>query len=188
MYAIGKKIEDISFEMYHKGDIKKSSLSEYKGKWLILFFYPADFTFICPTELKDLCRMYDKFVKLGAEVISISRDTAFTHKAWLESDDELSSIKYPMASDLKGSLTRYFNVFESEDALSLRATYIIDPEGVVKSSEVNDNSIGRNVEETYRKLTAAIFVSKNNGKVCPANWNINKESLKLPNLTILKDQ
>lgn len=199
MIKVGSKIADINyevadgenlldFEIFHNNDITKTSFSKYEGKWLVLFFYPADFTFICPTELEAFADKYEDFKKLGAEVISMSKDTAFVHKAWHKENKGISKIKYPMGSDFKSNITRTFNVGEDEmnEGLPLRATFIIDPSGVVKSMEVNDNSIGRNVNETFRKLQAAIFTSKHKGEVCPVNWSPEKKSLKLPDLTILK--
>lgn len=183
---VGKRIDNFSFEVFKDGDIKRVDLNSYLGKWLVLFFYPADFTFICPTELESLADKYDLFKSEGAEVVSMSRDTAFVHKAWHESDKRIGKIKYFMGSDISGSITRYFDVFETEDKLALRATFIIDPKGIVKSAEVNDNSIGRNIDEILRKLQAAIFTSKNSGEVCPVNWTKSSNSLKLPTLSILK--
>lgn len=183
---IGTKIENFDFEIFHENDIKKASLHDYLGKWLVLFFYPADFTFICPTELSDLADNYEEFKKAGAEVVSISRDSAFVHKAWAEKDPRIGKINYPMAADIKGHLTQYFDVFEEQGGMSLRATFIINPEGVIKSMEVNDNSIGRNIQEVLRKLQASIFTSKNSGEVCPVNWTPKSEALKLPELSVLK--
>lgn len=186
MIRVGDNIADLKFDIFHGGDIRESSLDTYKGKWLVLFFYPADFTFICPTELEAFADMHDKFKELGAEVLSMSRDTAFVHQAWHKENKAIGKIKYPMGSDIKGHVTRAFGAFEEEDGLALRATFIINPEGVVKAFEINDNSIGRNVSETFRKLQAAIFTSKHSGEVCPVSWTPEKESLKLPDLSILK--
>lgn len=186
MIKIGEKIPNLSFDIFQNGDIKTVNFKNFKNRWLILFFYPADFTFVCPTELEGLADSYKFFKEAGAEVISVSRDTPFVHKAWHESDKAIEKIEYPMAADPKGEICRTFGTFEEEDGLSLRATYIIDPEGIVKSFEMNDNSIGRNIAETLRKLKAAIFTSKNDGKVCPLNWSPEKEALSLPSLSIFK--
>lgn len=186
MVRIGQKIPNLSFEIFQNGDIKEVNFESYAGKWIVLFFYPADFTFVCPTELEGLADSYSIFKELGAEVISVSRDTAFVHKAWHSQSSAIKKINYPMASDLKGELCEAFGTFEEEGGLSLRSTYIIDPNGIAKSFEINDNSIGRNVNETIRKLQAAIFTSKNGGKVCPLNWTPDKEALSLPSLSIFE--
>jgi peroxiredoxin (alkyl hydroperoxide reductase subunit C) len=181
---IGSKVDNFSLEAFHNNDIKKVNLSDFREKWIILFFYPADFTFICPTELIALSKNYTAFKELGAEVLSVSRDTPFVHKAWCENDSRLSGIKFPMLSDVKGKLIEYFDFFDKNEDLSMRGTAIIDPEMVIKSIEVNDNSIGRNIDEILRKLRAAIHVSKNSNEVCPVNWDITKETLILPELSI----
>ncbi len=165
-------------EAYHEDKIKKIKLSDYKGKWTVLLFYPADFTFICPTELEEVADNYDKFRELGAEVLSVSTDTAFVHKAWHDNSNAIKKIKYPMLADPTGILCRFFGTYIEKEGLSLRGTFIIDPEGNLKSYEMNDNSIGRSTEELLRKLEAAIFVSKSSGEVCPASWKPGKKTLK----------
>ncbi len=178
---IGEKIPSFKLKVYQKEEFKDVNLSEYRGKWLILFFYPADFTFICPTELEEMANKYTDFVKLGAEVISVSTDTVFTHKAWHDTSEAVKKITFPMASDMSGELFRTFGtyIYEGEDAgLSLRGTFIIDPEGILRSIEINDNSIGRSAKELFRKLQAAKFVHDHGGKqVCPASWEPGDESL-----------
>ena len=178
---IGEKIPSFKLKVYQKEEFKDVNLSEYRGKWLILFFYPADFTFICPTELEEMANKYTDFVKLGAEVISVSTDTVFTHKAWHDTSEAVKKITFPMASDMSGELSRTFGtyIYEGEDAgLSLRGTFIIDPEGILRSIEINDNSIGRSAKELFRKLQAAKFVHDHGGKqVCPASWEPGDESL-----------
>ncbi len=182
---IGNAVPNIKFNIFHNKDIYEVSLENYKDKWIVLFFYPADFTFVCPTELEGLAKAYDDFKKLNAEVISVSRDSAFVHKAWKESEPRLKDINYPMAADVKGELGEMFSTL-AEDGLSYRATIIISPERIVKSIEINDNNVGRNIQETFRKLQALTYVSKNKGQVCPLNWSPDKEALKLPEYTVLK--
>lgn len=164
-------------EAFHNNEIKKIKLSDYKGKWVILFFYPADFTFVCPTELGDLADNYEKFKELGAEIISVSTDTGFVHKAWHDNSETIKKIQFPMLADPTTKVCQAYNTLIPEEGLSLRATFLIDPEGILKAYEVHDNSIGRSSEELIRKLQAARFVNENDGKVCPMNWQPNKETL-----------
>ena len=179
MLKIGEQIPDFELDAYHRKNIRKIKLSKQKGKWLILLFYPADFTFVCPTELEDAANLYSKFKKLGAEIMSVSTDTAFVHKAWHDHSPSIQKIKYPMLADPNGKMCKAFGTYIEEEGLSLRATFIVDPTGVLKASEIHDNSIGRNMSEVYRKLQAAEFVRKNKGAlVCPANWSPGKKTLK----------
>lgn len=170
MIGIGEKAPDAVLKAFHKGDIVDIDLAKCRGKWLVLIFYPADFTFVCPTELEEAARMHEDFKREDALVMSVSTDTAFVHKAWHESSEELAAVDYPMLSDPTAKLCREFGTYMEDEGLSLRATFIIDPQGMVRSVEMNDNSIGRNMRETLRKLQAARFVSENKGKVCPASW------------------
>ncbi|MBR9699115.1 redoxin domain-containing protein [Candidatus Woesearchaeota archaeon] len=182
MICINEKAPDFKEDAFVDGEIKKISLSDYKGKWVILFFYPADFTFVCPTELGDLADNYDKFKELGAEVISVSVDTAFVHKAWHDNSDTIKKIKYPMLADpTKRVCSAYGTLIDHDkpdEGLSLRATILIDPEGIVKAFEFHNNDIGRNTEELLRKIEAAKFVEKNKGQVCPMNWKPGEKTLK----------
>ena len=165
-------------EAYQENQIKKISLENYRGKWIVLFFYPADFTFICPTELKEMAEKYEEFQKLGAEVISISTDTVFTHKAWHDSSEAIKQIKFPMLADPTGSISKAYGTYIYEEGLALRGSFIIDPDGILKTIEIHDNSIGRSADELLRKLQAAKFTKENGGEVCPANWKPGKETLK----------
>jgi len=178
MVNVNDKAPEFTEDVFVDNEIKKVSLADYKGKWVVLFFYPADFTFVCPTELGELADNYEKIKEIGAEVISISTDTAFVHKAWHDTSETIKKIKFPMLADPAMRVCKsYFTLIE-EEGLSLRATFIIDPEGVIKAFEFHDNSIGRNVDEIVRKLQAAKFVSENNGQVCPMNWKPGAETLK----------
>lgn len=176
--VIGNKIPGFEGEIYHDESFKKTHLSDYEGKWLILFFYPADFTFVCPTELEDMAENYAKFRELGAEVISVSTDTVFTHKAWHDHSEAIKKIKYPMLADPTGELSRMMGVYIEDEGLALRGTFIIDPDGVLQSYEVNSNNIGRSSDELFRKLQAAQFVREHGGEVCPAKWTPGKKTLK----------
>lgn len=157
-------------DVFHNNEIRKVKLEDFKGKWVVLFFYPADFTFICPTELGDLADNYKKFKELGVEVLSVSTDTAFVHKAWWDSSDSIKKIKFPMVADPTGKISEAYGTYIPEEGVSLRGTFIIDPDGVLKSFEISDNSVGRSTKELIRKISAAQYVRKYDGKVCPANW------------------
>lgn len=183
MIKIGQKVTDspvgnTQFEAFCEGKIQKIKLSDYKGKWLVLIFYPADFTFVCPTELQETAGCYDEFKKIGAEVLSISTDTAFVHKAWHDQSPAIKTIRFPMVADPAGKLCREFGTYIEEEGLSLRGSFIIDPESVLKAFEMNDNSIGRSAQELLRKLQAAAFVREHKGEVCPANWKPGQKTLK----------
>ena len=178
MAKIGQKVTDFEVSAYHNNDIKKIKLSDYKGKWVVLLFYPADFTFICPTELEEAATLYPDFQKAGAEILSVSTDTVYTHKAWHDISPAIKKIQYPMAADPTGNLCREFGTYIDEAGLSLRGTFIIDPDGVLKAADIHDNSIGRSGAEVLRKVQAAKFVRENKGEVCPASWKPGSKTLK----------
>jgi NADH-dependent peroxiredoxin subunit C len=183
---VGHPVPDYEFAVFQDDAVKKVRLSDYKGKWLVLFFYPADFTFVCPTELEELSKLYPEFTKLDAEIVSVSDDTVFTHKAWHDTSPSIKSIAFPMGADPAGRLSRAFGTYIQNDGLehvedeglSLRGTFIIDPDGILKTAEIHDNGIGRSAKELMRKLQAAQFVKKNGGQVCPAEWNPGDDTLK----------
>ncbi len=177
MLKIGQKIPDFSVEAFHNNEIKKINLID--EKWLVLLFYPADFTFVCPTELEEAALYYEEFKKQGAEIMSVSTDTAFVHKAWHDNSEAIKKIRYPMIADPTGTICKAFGTYIEEEGVSVRATFIIDPDGVLKAMDIHDNSIGRSADEILRKLQAAKFVRDNNGAlVCPANWKPGKDTLK----------
>jgi peroxiredoxin (alkyl hydroperoxide reductase subunit C) len=177
--VIGEKVIDREFEIYHNEKFKKTNLSKlYKDKWIVLFFYPADFTFVCPTELEDLTEVYGKLKKMGVEIVSVSTDTVFTHKAWHDHSDAIRKVKFPMAADPTGQLSRDFGVYIESEGVALRGTFIINSKGVLKAMEVHDNSIGRDANELVRKIQAAQFVEINKGQVCPAKWKPGNKTLK----------
>ncbi len=175
---INKPAPNFIAEAYHKNKIKKVSLSNYKGKWVVLFFYPADFSFVCPTELGELAKNYDEFKKLGAEVISVSTDTVFVHKAWYDTSKTINQIKFPMVADPTRKICLAYGTLIEEEGLSLRGTFIINTEGKVVASEINSNDIGRSIKELLRKLRAAKYVSEHEGNVCPVNWEEGQKTLK----------
>ena len=178
MVKINQTSPNFEAEVFHENEIKKINSNDYKGKWVILMFYPADFTFVCPTELEEFANKYEEIKTLNTEVLSVSTDTAFVHKAWHDASDTIKKIKFPMIADPTGKICKDFGTYIEEEGLSLRATFIIDPDGAIKFYEIHDNSIGRNANEIIRKLKAAQFVKENNGQVCPANWDTGKETLK----------
>jgi NADH-dependent peroxiredoxin subunit C len=178
MVKIGQPVPEFEVEAFHNEKTFKTKLSDYKGKWVVLLFYPADFTFICPTELGEAAKLYDKFKALGAEVLSVSTDTVFTHKAWHDSSPTIRQVGYPMLADPTGNLCREFGTYIEGVGLSLRGSFIIDPDGILKASEIHDNSIGRSAEEILRKLEAAKFVREHGGEVCPAGWKPGQKTLK----------
>ncbi|NQV08963.1 redoxin domain-containing protein [Candidatus Woesearchaeota archaeon] len=178
MVNINEKAPEFTEDAYINNDVKKISLADYKGKWVVLFFYPADFTFVCPTELGELADNYEEFKKLGAEVISVSTDTAFVHKAWHDNSETIKKIRFPMLADPTRRVCKAYWTLIEDEGLSLRATYVIDPKGDIKAFEFYDNSIGRNIKELLRKLQAAQFVEKHGGQVCPVNWEPGEKTLK----------
>ena len=175
---INKEAPKFSAEVFQNNEFKKINLDDYKGKWVILFFYPADFTFICPTELGSLADNYSEFQKLGAEIFSVSTDTTFVHKAWWDNSETIKKIKFPMVADPTGKICKAYQTYISEEGLSLRGTFIIDPDGILKAFELHDNSIGRSSDELLRKVKAAQFVREHGGEVCPANWKPGEKTLK----------
>lgn len=177
MITINSIVPDFEADMFQSEEIKKVKLSEYKGKWVVLIFYPADFTFVCPTELEDAQSHYEEIKKLGGEIMSVSTDTAFVHKAWHDNSPAIGKIQYPMIADPTGNISRMFGTYIESEGVSLRGTLIIDPDGVLKTIEIHDNSIGRSAKELVRKLEAAKFVREHKGNVCPASWEPGKEVL-----------
>ncbi len=178
---IGKTVPNLEFDYYQKENFHKAHFSDYRGKWTIVFFYPADFTFVCPTELEEMQANYQKFQEFGAEVLSVSTDTKFTHKAWHDHSPAIKQLEYPMIADPSGDIAETFGVLihEGDDSgLALRGTFIIDPDGVLQAYEVNANNVGRSANELLRKLEAAIFVREHHGEVCPASWKKGEKTLK----------
>lgn len=163
---------------FHQGQTKTVTLSSYRGKWVVLAFYPADFTFICPTELADLADNYAEFQRLNAEVLSVSTDTVFVHKAWHDNSPSIAKITFPMVADPNGEICKAYGTYISKEGISYRATFLIDPDGIVKWFEIHDNSIGRSTKEIIRKVKAAQYVREHGGEVCPVNWEPGSKTLK----------
>jgi peroxiredoxin (alkyl hydroperoxide reductase subunit C) len=184
MSLIGKKVEEFSVQAYQNGEFKEVSQEDLKDQWSIFFFYPADFTFVCPTELGDMADLYEDFKKAGVEVYSVSTDTHFVHKAWSDASDTIKKIKYPMLGDPTGKLTRMFDVMIEEDGLALRGSFIVNPNLEIVVEEVHSLGIGRNASELFRKVQAAQYVDGHDGEVCPAKWTPGEETL-TPNLDLV---
>ena len=176
--AINSPAPVFTAEAYHENQIKKISLKDYRGKWVILFFYPADFTFVCPTELGEMADKYEQFKKLGCEILSVSTDTAFVHIAWHDNSETIKKIKFPMVADPSHEISIKYQTLIPEEGVALRGSFLINPEGILKAYEIHDNSIGRSADELFRKLEAAKFVEEHGGQVCPANWKPGKKTLK----------
>ena len=175
---INSKIPEFKVQAYHQGEFRTVSQEDLKGKWSIFFFYPADFTFVCPTELGDMADRYEDFKKMGVEVYSVSTDTHFVHKAWHDASETIKKIHYPMLADPTGILTRAFGVHIEEQGIAYRGTFVVDPEGRIKIAEIHDNGIGRSADELLRKVQAAQFVATHPGEVCPARWKPGAQTLK----------
>lgn len=168
---INTEVLPFSSTMFHAGKFLPVTDADLKGKWSVVFFYPADFTFVCPTELGDLADNYAEFKKLGVEIYSVSTDTHFTHKAWHDTSDTIGKIQYPMIGDPTGIICRNFGVMIEAAGLADRGTFVIDPAGKIQIIEVNAGGIGRDASELLRKVKAAQYVASHPGEVCPAKWN-----------------
>jgi peroxiredoxin len=178
MSLIGKEIQDFTVHAFAEGEFKEITKADLLGKWAVLVFYPADFTFVCPTELSDLADHYGAFRQIGCEVYSVSTDSHFVHKAWHDASDTIKKIAYPMLADPTGKLCRAFDVYIEEEGVALRGSFVINPQGKIVAYEVNDNSIGREASELLRKVQAAQFVAEHGDQVCPARWRPGKATLK----------
>ncbi|MDY0272561.1 MAG: alkyl hydroperoxide reductase subunit C [Advenella sp.] len=170
MSLINTEIKPFSATAYHNGKFVDVNQDSLKGKWSVVVFYPADFTFVCPTELEDLADNYAEFQKLGVEVYAVSTDTHFSHKAWHDTSDAIAKVQYPMIGDPTHVLANNFEVLIAEEGVALRGTFVINPEGQIKVTEVHDNGIGRDASELLRKVKAAQYVAAHPGEVCPAKW------------------
>lgn len=184
MPLVGKKVEDFQVQAYHQGEFHPVTLEDMQGHWSVVVFYPADFTFVCPTELGDLADHYEEFQKINCEIYSVSTDTHFVHKAWADTSETIRKIQFPMLADPTAKLSRMFEVLIEEEGMALRGTFIINPEGEIKACEINDNSIGRDARELLRKVQAAQFVAEHGGQVCPAKWKPGEQTL-TPSLDLI---
>lgn len=178
MAMINQQIPEFEVEAFHNGKFTKVSSRDVRGKWSVFCFYPADFTFVCPTELGDLADHYDELKQLGVEVYSVSTDTHFVHKAWHEASETIKKIKFPMLGDPAHVISRGFDVLIEGVGQALRGTFVVNPEGVIKVAEIHDLGIGRSAKDLVRKVQAAQYVANNDGEVCPANWTPGAKTLK----------
>ncbi len=170
MSYINSAVKPFNATAYHNDKFIPVSDADLKGKWSVVFFYPADFTFVCPTELGDLADLYPEFKKLGVEIYAVSTDPHFTHKAWHDTSDTIKKIQYPMIGDPTGTITRNFGVMIEEAGLADRGTFVLDPEGKIQIVEINAGGVGRDASELLRKVKAAQYVASHPGEVCPAKW------------------
>ncbi|MBD9529260.1 MULTISPECIES: alkyl hydroperoxide reductase subunit C [Paracoccus] len=177
MALINTKIRPFKAQAFKQGKFIEVTEADVLGKWAVFFFYPADFTFVCPTELGDVADNYAELQRLGVEVYSVSTDTHFTHKAWHDSSDTIGKIEYTMIGDPVGFVTRNFDVMREEEGLADRATFIVDPDGIIQAMEITAEGIGRDATDLLRKIKAAQYVRSHPGEVCPAKWQEGEETL-----------
>ena len=184
MSLINKEVADFTVQAFENNNFKEVSKKDILGKWSVFFFYPADFTFVCPTELEDLQNMHPKFKEVGCDIYSVSTDTHFVHKAWHDSSERISKLTYTMLADPTHVLSKDFEVYIEENGLAERGTFVVNPEGKIVAYEVNAGNVGRNAEELFRKVQALQFVHEHGDEVCPAKWTPGAETLK-PSLDLV---
>ncbi|PTM46037.1 peroxiredoxin (alkyl hydroperoxide reductase subunit C) [Sphingomonas aerolata] len=177
MSIIGTQLKPFSTQAYRQGKFIEVSDADVTGKWAVFFFYPADFTFVCPTELEDLADNYAAFQKMGVEVYSVSTDTHFSHKAWHDTSPAIGKIDYTMLGDPSGTITRNFDVMREGQGLADRGTFVVDPQGVIQLMEITSEGVGRNAMELLRKVKAAQYIAAHPGEVCPAKWEEGETTL-----------
>ncbi len=177
MALINTQIKPFKASAFRNGEFVEVSEQDIQGKWAVFFFYPADFTFVCPTELGDLADNYEEFQKRGVEIYSVSTDTHFTHKAWHDTSDTIGKIQYTMIGDPTGTITRNFEVMREDQGLADRGTFVVDPNGVIQAMEITAEGIGRDAADLLRKVKAAQYVAAHPGEVCPAKWKEGEETL-----------
>lgn len=174
---IGDTLPELELDVFYQGKDQKLKTVDYEDKWKIFFFYPADFTFVCPTELEELADMYEDFKNEGAEIFSVSTDTVFVHKAWKDNSPAIGKVEFPMVADPTGEICELFGTYIYDEGLSLRGSFIVNPEGELMTMEIHNNDIGRSAKELLRKLKAAKFVAEHGGQVCPASWEPGSDTL-----------
>ncbi len=184
MSLIGKKVVDFKVQSYINNEFKEVTNKDIEGKWSVFFFYPADFTFVCPTELADLADKYEEFKKVGCEIYSVSCDTHFVHKAWHDASETIKKIKYPMLADPTAVLARGFDVMIEEAGIAERGTFVVNPQGEIVAYEVLAGNVGRNADELFRRVQALQFVAEHGDEVCPAKWKPGEKTLK-PSLDLV---
>lgn len=184
MSLIGKEVSDFTVQAYAGGEFKEIKKKDTLGKWGVFFFYPADFTFVCPTELEDLANKYEEFKAAGCEIYSVSCDSHFVHKAWHDASKTIKKIQYAMLADPTGKLARDFDVMIEADGVAERGSFIVNPEGKIVAYEVIAGNVGRNADELFRRVQASQFVAEHGDQVCPAKWKPGAETLK-PSLDLV---
>ena len=184
MSMLNKEVKEFNVKAYLNGEFIDVSKEDIMGKWSVFFFYPADFTFVCPTELQDLAAKYEEFKAVGCEIYSVSTDSHFVHKAWHDASEKIRAIQYPMLADPTHVICKDFDVLIEEDGMAERGSFIINPEGKIVSYEVSAGNVGRNADELFRKLQALQFVHEHGDEVCPAKWQPGAETLK-PSLDLV---
>ena len=184
MSLIGTELKPFTAQAYKEGKFITVSDAELRGRWSVFFFYPADFTFVCPTELEDLADNHDTFARMGVDIYSVSTDTHFSHKAWADASPAIGKIRFTMLGDPTHQLSRNFNVLREGQGLADRGTFVVDPDGVIQLMEVTSEGVGRNAMELLRKIKAAQYIRANPGQVCPAKWEEGEETL-VPSLDLV---
>lgn len=184
MSLIGKEIQDFKVQSFTQNKFQEVAKQDILGSWSVFFFYPADFTFVCPTELGDLADKYEEFKEIGCEIYAVSCDTHFVHKAWHDVSDTIKKLQFPMLADPTGALARDFQVMIEEDGMAERGSFIVNPEGKIVAYEVTAGNVGRNAEELFRRVQASQFVAEHGDEVCPAKWKPGAETLK-PSLDLV---
>jgi len=182
---VNTEIKPFTATAYHNGSFVEVSDEDLRGRWSVVMFYPADFTFVCPTELGDMADHYDELQSMGVEVYSVSTDTHFTHKAWHDASDTIRKIRFPMIGDPTGQVTRNFGVMREDQGLADRATFVVDPDGVIQAMEVTAEGIGRSAADVVRKVRAAQYVRKHPNEVCPADWDEEGDETLAPSLDLV---
>jgi NADH-dependent peroxiredoxin subunit C len=177
MSLINTEIKPFKAHAFRNGEFLEVKDADLRGRWSVVFFYPADFTFVCPTELEDLANNYDAFQRLGVEIFSVSTDTHFAHKAWHDTSDAIRKIGFTMVGDPTGQISRNFEVMIEEEGVADRGTFVIDPEGRIQIIEINAGGVGRDASELLRKVKAAQYVAAHPNEVCPAKWQEGEATL-----------
>lgn len=177
MSIIGREISDFQAWAYQQDAFKTVTKEDIRGKWSIFFFYPADFTFVCPTELEDLAAHYEQFQALDCQVYAVSTDTHFVHKAWHDTSERIKKLQFPMVADPTHTICREFDVLIEADGMAERGTFVVDPDGKIVACEITAGNVGRNAAELLRKLQACQFVRAHGDQVCPANWKPGEQTL-----------
>lgn len=184
MSLINTQVKPFKAQAYKAGEFFEVTEASLLGRWSVLVFYPADFTFVCPTELEDLADTHAEFAAIGVDIYGVSTDTHFAHKAWADTSPAIKKVQYALVGDPTGHLTRSFDVMIEEEGLALRGTFVINPQGQIKLCEIHDNGIGRDANELLRKVKAAQYVATHDGEVCPARWRAGDATLR-PSLDLV---